>query len=192
MSPRRPQIPRPYLYKYSRSPAQMLEESAVERDSVRKLVLWFCSSSDPLTPPFLFKDDLYRSVHRYGDKGDGRISSLVWKSLWQDVPEPIQGSRRYLQDLKLTGCCFKRAWFLLFRYLIQAWKFFLLYVDSGLNSRNSFNFKMSSSRYIFSCTDLKGQSHEIFHLNFSSWNTSAYPPDWNPRVNSRMVSNSWR
>jgi hypothetical protein len=39
---------------------------------------------------------------------------------------------------------------------------------------------------------LKGQFHEIFHLNFSSWNISAKAPNWNPSVNSPMVSNMWR
>ncbi len=42
--------------------------------------------------------------------------------------------------------------------------------------------------------ELKGHSHEIFHLNifFSSWNRSAYVPDWNPSVNSNIVSNLWK
>ncbi len=35
---------------------------------------------------------------------------------------------------------------------------------------------------------LMGQSHEILHLNFSPWNTSAEASDWNPSVNSHMVS----
>jgi hypothetical protein len=64
--------------------------------------------------------------------------------------------------------------------------------DSFVNSSGRCKDHANASFKLQVATILKGQFHEIFHLNFSSWNISALAPDWNPSVNLHMVSNSWR